>query len=264
MEKVAILIVTNDAYLAAFGNIWWKCFKHYWSDCHWPVLFVTPTADLPGLPVLTLSKDEGWNRRALAGLQELNSRHKPDTTLILHEDYLIGPQRNPGAYNSDILKCVNIMAVDPRVRSIGLVRKDPETKPYEGWPEMLGYHALGGGILPVDVGGINLWKTTELERHLKEVIKEIPVIRDQGRNGAAEFSLLGSIWAKQREETHLRVRRHILYPQGILHILFGVTLTLGQLVMNGSDIGIVEQALCCKLLEIKELQPYINGSTLKL
>lgn len=262
--EVGILIATNDDYLKAFGKIWWQCFQTYWPDCQYPVLFVTPTAQVEGLPVYNTGKDEGWNRRVLAGLKYMRQQYNPDTILILHEDYLIGPQRYPGSYNQDFARVVQILRVDPRVRSVGLVRKDPETKPYEGWPEMLGYHALGGGILPVDVGGINLWKTQELQNHLEAVIKEIPLVRDQGRNGAAEFSLLGAIWAKEREEIHLRVRRQVLYPEGILHILFGVTLTLGRLVMDGKDVGIVEQAIGCKLLDVKELQPYINGGILKL
>lgn len=258
--EAAILIATNDPYLTAFGKVWWACFKKYWPDCPWPVLFVTPTADVPGLPVFRTGSDEGWNRRTLAGLLELNRLYAPETVLLLHEDYLIGPQRVPGCFNEDIRRCVQILRTDARVRSIGLVRKDPETKPYEGWPEMLGYHALGGGILPVDPGGINLWKYGELKRHLEEVIKEIPIIRDQGRNGAAEFSLLGSIWAKMREETHLRVLRERLYPVGILHILFGVTLTMGSVAISGNDIQLVEAALGCKLEDIQELKPYLTGN----
>lgn len=263
--EAAILIATADPYLRAFGNVWWSCFKRYWPDCPWPVLFVTQTASVPGLPVFQTGSDGGWNRRVLAGFNELNRLYAPETVLLIHEDYLVGPQRSPGQFNADIRRCVEILRADARVRSIGLVRKDPETKPYEGWPDMLGYHALGGGILPVDPAGINLWKAGELERHLKEVIKEIPQVRDMGRNGAAEFSQLGAIWAKQREEIHLRVKREKLYPDGVLNILFGVTLYFGAVaITDKAHLELVEQAIGRPLVDVPELKPYVEGQKFDL
>ena len=260
-----MLVVSNDRYLSAFGRIWTACRERYWPDCPWPVLFVIPGLDpVPdiGSPVLCLGHDRGWNRRALEGLLALRRDHNPSTVLLLHEDYLLGPQRSPGAFNADIRRCVDILTRDRQVRSIGLVRKDPERRPYPAWPEMLGFHDLGGGILPVDPGGINLWRTDELERHLREVIREIPQSRDMGRNGAAEFSHLGAIWAEQREEIHLRVRRRILYPEGILHVLFGVTLTLGEVAITSqTDLALVEAAVGRPLAELPELQPYLKGGS---
>lgn len=266
MAETAILIVTNDAYLRAFGRIWSACQQKYWPDLPWPVMFVTPglspgwDAEFTGCPAYPLRKDEGWNRRALEGLLELRERSNPSTVLLLHEDYLVGPQRSPGAFCRDIRRCVDIFAKDRRVRSIGLIRKDPERKPYEGWSEMLGYHDLGGGIRPTDVGGINLWRTDELEKELRAVIKEIPAVRDQGRNGAAEFSQLGALWAEQREDVHLRVRRHILYPDGILNILYGVTLTMGEVAITSQhDLALVEAAVGRPLQDLPELAPYLPG-----
>lgn len=268
MTEAAVLVVSNDRYTAAFGRIWTACRERYWPDCPWPILFVVPGLEpLPdiGAPVLRLGHDEGWNRRALEGLLALRRDHNPSAVLLLHEDYLVGPQRAPGAFNADIRRCVQILETDRRVRSIGLIRKDPERRPYEGWPTMLGYHDLGGGIRPTDVGGINLWRTDELERELRAVIKEIPLVRDLGRNGAAEFSQLGALWAEQREDVHLRVRRPILYPDGILNILYGVSLTLGEVaVTNQHDLALVEAAAGRPLNEFPELRPYMTGSKLTL
>jgi hypothetical protein len=253
-EEMVILIATNDSYIEAFGRIWWTCFKYYWPDCQWPVVFVTPNNKITGLPTIRITKYEGWNRMVRDSLKIIDDIWEPETVLLIHEDFLVGPQRHAGAFNRDVSKCVRILREDNEAITVGLIQKDKENGPYPGWPEMLGYHGLGNGILPVDPAGISLWRTMNLRAHVAEVIEKLEPEKDIGRQGVVEYSFLGSVWAKERNQCHLRVKQGIIGAKGVLNMMLGVTLNEGKLkVVCDRTLAIVETALGKKLADIREL-----------
>lgn len=265
-REMVILIASNDEYVRAFGKVWLDCFRTYWADCPWNPVFCTPTYTDPRLPIITVGKDLGWNRNAREALHHIKRLWMPDTVLLLHEDFLIGPPSRVGAHTQNIRRCLEILKKDPSILTIGLVHKDPETKPYEGWPEMLGWHDVQTtGVLPVDPAGISLWRTSALEDHIEEVIRVMPPEKDFGRQGVVEFSFYGAEWARKRNDKHLRVKRAIDYKDGILNILFGVTIEQGKLkIRDQQQLALVEFAVGGKLDDIEEVKPLLGGKELGL
>lgn len=266
LPEIIILIVTTDDYLKAFGEVWWSCFREYWSCCNYKTYATAPHGKHEYMPIINTPDEKGWNRRTLQVVRKLQADYNPEAILLLHEDFLPGPQKRIGDFNRNLERCLDILRKEPDIRSIGLVHKDPETKPYEGWPEMLGWHDVKTqGVLPVDPAGISLWRTTHLVEHLEEVIKVMPPEKDYGRQGVVEFSFYGSEWSKERDYKHLRVKREIPYKDGIINILFGVSIEQGKLaIKDKNDLAWVEYALKCPLSEIKELQPLLSGKVLDL
>jgi len=245
-NEILILIATNDLYLKAFGQVWWSCFKYYWPDSNCPVMFVTPKDNpYPELPCYVIGENRGWNRNLLDSLTFCEKTYNPSAVILLHEDYLIGPQKRSSYFNDNLNRCQQILNENKDIQTIGLIHKDPETHPYQNWPEMLGYHDVETlGILPVDVGGVSLWRASSLRKHIERVISIVPQERDMGRNGAAEFSYYGSLWSREEKQIHLRVKRGIAYCDGLLNILYGVTIELGRLrITDAQHLIEVERAL---------------------
>lgn len=265
MKDLCILVSSNDEYIKAFGQIWMSCFETYWRDCAYPYMFVTEEYRPPLIQHFDAGKT-GWNRRTLKALNYLVDRYNPEAVLLLHEDYLFGPQRIEGTFNANLSRCLQVLRDDKDVRTIGCVRKDPEIKPYDRWPEMLGVHDVQTqGILPVDPQGISLWRTSRLQEHLERVISKTPEDKDLGRNGVAEFSFLGSVWAREENHFHLRVKREIDYKDGILNVLLGVTIFLGRLyITDAKQLAIVEAAVGQKLDDMPCLFPLKGGKLLNL
>lgn len=264
-KSCVILVATNDDYYRAFAQIWMSCLKYFWSDCKHQILFSTPTAKIDNIPTFNSKTGSGWNRSTLAAMNFIQEKYNPYAVLLLHEDFLIGPESRAGAYTEYIERCIQILQDHKEVRTIGLVRKDPESGDCEYWPDMLGWQNILPGVLPVDPAGITLWRTVDLKQHLMEVIAEMPPEKDPGRQGVVEFSYYGAEWARARNEKHLRVKRGIDYKDGVLNILFGVTIEQGKLkIRDSAQLALVEDAVGKKLEDLDEVKPLLEGKELNL
>jgi hypothetical protein len=263
-SELVLLIATTDTYYRAFAIVWWRCFLRYWPNCPWPVVFATEGALIECLPTIH-TMGGGFNVRLLRAVTAVIERFEPLAILLLHEDFLIGPQTVPYDPNSDLSRCLEILRADILVAGIGTTIKDETNGCYLGWPEVLAVQSKMPGILPCATMGCRLYRSSVLSTYAAKICKMIRPEQDQGRAGACQWEYHTTRLVKEGIDVHLTVRRPMPDGRtGILNMLFGVGFRQGRLAIESeNDLHLIEAAIGSPLSELEELRPLLKGEILR-
>lgn len=171
------LLVVSCPKREAIQEIWRRCFAQNWPDCPYPVDMLSPTPDL------------GWNENLQRYLWVIEA----EFILLLLDDHFIDPSDSAN-YTANIEKLLGIMRAHPGIGMCKLQAGNswsPEV-PFRPWDRLREYDRRHHPFKRTNLVP-TLFRHRFLLRLSQAVLAYCGVNRDQGRQGALEFEVAGTL-----------------------------------------------------------------------
>lgn len=181
MPVVCRIVVVSCASYRPIQELWLRAQRLNWPDCPYPISINSP------------EDDRGWNANLCRFLETLEEK-----LILLFMDDSCLEESSDGDYTANVHAVVKLMELFPDIAMVKLQAGGawPPEIPFYHWDRLREYDRRHHPFKRTNLGGPAMYRRDWLLRLSRAVLNECGPERDQGRQGAIEFEMTGTLLTK--------------------------------------------------------------------
>ncbi len=183
MSECRIVVASCPRY-KPIQQVWLRALKAHWPDCPYPVSIISPEDDL------------GWN----ANLSRFLASVEEPLVLLFMDDSVIEKHQD-GTCSENVAQVVELMMRRPDIAAVKLQAGGaaaPEIE-FPEWDRVRQYDREHHPFKRTNLGGPAMYRREWLHRLTNQVMVVAGPERDQGRRGAIELEVTGTLLTEDEQ-----------------------------------------------------------------